>query len=104
MEKNCYIIRDKHDDCWLKIQRIVNDNEIVTIVDNVNSYLAATAFKSIEFAQTIIKEIENEGNYDIEGFEICSLSEIKAKDEAEKEKQKQEKLKAIAESQTSTDE
>lgn len=63
-----YIIKDKKNDCWLLIDRIVRDMDIVTTVENVYNYKAATKFSDLQLVKSIIEQIKQEGNYDVGSY------------------------------------
>lgn len=71
-----YIIKDKKNDCWLLIDRIVRDMDIVTTVENVYNYKAATKFNDLQLVKSIIEQIKQEGNYDTEGYMTENTEEI----------------------------
>lgn len=71
-----YIIKDKKNDCWLLIDRIVRDMDIVTTVENVYNYKAATKFSDLQLVKSIIEQIKQEGNYDTEEYMTENTEEI----------------------------
>lgn len=71
-----YIIKDKKNNCWLLIDRIVRDMDIVTTVENVYNYKAATKFSDLQLVKSIIEQIKQEGNYDTEGYMTENTEEI----------------------------
>ena len=62
-----YII--KNDKYWLRFDRFVRGMDIVTTVEPVGSFLAATEFSSKNSAREIIKEADKSG-YDTKTYEI----------------------------------
>ncbi len=71
-----YIIKDKKNNCWLLIDRIVRDMDIVTTVENVYNYKAATKFSDLQLVKSIIEQIKQEGNYDTEEYMTENIEEI----------------------------
>lgn len=71
-----YIIKDKKNNCWLLIDRIVRDMDIITTVENVYNYKAATKFSDLQLVKSIIEQIKQEGNYDTEGYMTENIEEI----------------------------
>ena len=63
-----YIIKDTKESCWLNIDRVVVGCDIVTAVEPVYNYKAATEFSSEETADQMIEQIKSEGQYDTEGY------------------------------------
>lgn len=71
-----YIIKDKKNNCWLLIDRIVRDMDIITTVENVYNYKAATKFSDLQLVKSIIEQIKQEGNYDTEEYMTENIEEI----------------------------
>jgi len=89
-----YVIKDIEKDYWLGIERGVDINcNIVTSVEPIYSYRAATQFADKEDCVEIMKEIQAEGNYDIPAYKIECVEELL---EAEK-KVKEEQIKKAQE-------
>ena len=102
-----YIIKDTKESCWLNIDRVVVGCDIVTAVEPVYNYKAATEFSSEETADQMIEQIKSEGQYDTEGYtkenkDALDMAERNAKEEKEKKveairKAAQEKVDKIVE-------
>ena len=89
-----YVIKDIEKDYWLGIERGIDINcNITTSVEPIYSFRAATQFADKEDCVEIMKEIKEEGNYDIPAYKIESVEELL---EAEK-KVKEEELKKLQE-------
>lgn len=84
-----YIIKDKKNNCWLLIDRIVRDMDIITTVENVYNYKAATKFSDLQLVKSIIEQIKQEGNYDTEEYMTENTEEIE-KSLEEQQNQKEE--------------
>ena len=50
--------------------------DIVTAVENVYNYKAATKFSDLQLVKSIIEQIKQEGNYDTEGYMTENTEEI----------------------------
>lgn len=84
-----YVIKDLDKKYWLGIDRVINNAtcDIITVVEPVYSYKAATQFDSIEECADIMKEIKAEGNYDIPAYATENVEELL---EAEKKAKEQD--------------
>lgn len=78
-----YIVKDK--DNWLLFDRFVRDMDIITTVEPVSSYLAATEFDDEDTAKLMIHELEVCQMIDVSEYTIHDKKEVE-------EKIKQEKL------------
>lgn len=93
-----YVIKDIEKKYWLGIDRVVNNNcEIVTVVEPIYSYKAATKFDSIDECKEIMDQIKVEGNYDIPAYATENVEELEAEEKKAKEDQ-QEALRKAAQS------
>ena len=83
-----YVIKDIEKKHYLGIDRVVNNNcDIVTVVEPIYSYKAATKFDSIDECKEIMDQIKAEGNYDIPAYATENVEEmIEAEKKAEEEK------------------
>ena len=85
-----YVIKDIEKKYWLGIDRVVNNNcEIVTIVEPIYSYKAATKFDSIDECKEIMDQIKVEGNYDIPAYATENVEELEAEEKKAKEDQQE---------------
>lgn len=93
-----HVIKDIEKKYWLGIDRVVNNNcEIVTVVEPIYSYKAATKFDSIDECKEIMDQIKVEGNYDIPAYATENVEELEAEEKKAKEDQ-QEALRKAAQS------
>ncbi len=83
-----YVIKDIEKKHWLGIDRVIDNNDnIVTVVEPIYSYKAATRFDSIDECKAIMDQIKVEGNYDIPAYATENVEEmIAAEKKAEEEK------------------
>ena len=83
-----YVIKDIEKKHWLCIDRVIDNNDnIVTVVEPIYSYKAATRFDSIDECKAIMDQIKVEGNYDIPAYATENVEEmIAAEKKAEEEK------------------
>lgn len=91
-----YVIKDTKNNWWLEIDRVVQGMDIVTTVEPVYNYKAATTFSSELSADKIIKQIESEGNYDTSGYTKENTDEL---DSLDKQIQEEEEAEAKAEAE-----
>ena len=97
-----YIIKDTNNNCWLLIDRIVRDMDIVTTAESVYNYKAATKFSDKLLAAKIIEQIKSEGNYDVSGYITENTEDLEKKAEEQKQQEQPkeevdvEKLREIA--------
>ena len=68
-----YVIQDTKQNKWLRIDRVVSGMDIITAVDYVSSFRAASVFNKESTAKTIIDYIKQEGNYDADNLVIDSV-------------------------------
>ena len=68
-----YVIQDTKQNKWLRIDRVVSGMDIITTVDYVSSFRAASIFNKESTAKTIIDYIKQEGNYDADNLVIDSV-------------------------------
>lgn len=81
-----YVIKDIEKKHWLGIDRVIDNNDnIVTVVEPIYSYKAATKFDSIDECADIMKEIKAEGNYDIPAYATENVEELEAEEKKAKE-------------------
>jgi len=80
---NKYVIQDTKQKRWLSVDRAVNGMDIVTVVEYVSSFRAATIFNKEETANKILEYIKEEGNYDITNCVVDNV-EVYFKDEIER--------------------
>lgn len=80
---NKYVIQDTKQKKWLSVDRAVNGMDIVTVVEYVSSFRAATIFNKEETARKILDYIKEEGNYDITDCVVDNV-EVYFKDEIER--------------------
>ena len=78
-----YVIQDTKQKKWLSVDRAVNGMDIVTVVEYVSSFRAATIFNKEETACKILDYIKEEGNYDITDCVVDNV-EVYFKDEIER--------------------
>lgn len=78
-----YVIQDTKQKKWLSVDRAVNGMDIVTVVEYVSSFRAATIFNKEETANKILDYIKEEGNYDITNCVVDNV-EVYFKDEIER--------------------
>lgn len=78
-----YVIQDTKQKKWLSVDRVVNGMDIITVVEYVSSFRAATIFNKEETASKILDYIKEEGNYDITDCVIDNV-EVYFKDEIER--------------------
>lgn len=91
-----YVIKDIEKKHYLGIDRVVNNNcDIVTVVEPIYSYKAATKFDSIDECKEIMDQIKVEGNYDIPAYATENVEEL-LKAEKEQEEEKTENLRKAA--------
>lgn len=76
-----YVIKDNKYHNWLKIDRIVDDCEIITCVEPVYNYKAATQFSNEGIADAMIEQIKSEGQYETDGYVKENTEDLKAKEE-----------------------
>lgn len=94
-----YIIKDTNNKCWLLIDRIVRDIDIVTTAEPVYNYKAATKFNDKLLAEKIIEQIKSEGNYDVSGYMTENTEDLEKKEEEQEQPKEEvdvEKLRKIA--------
>ena len=77
-----YVIQDTKSKDWLRVDRVANNVDIITVVEHVSSFRAATIFNNESTANKIIKYIKDEGNYDASNFVVDNV-EVYFKDEIE---------------------
>lgn len=77
-----YVIQDTKSKDWLRVDRVANNVDIITVVEHVSSFRAATIFNNESTANKIIEYIKNEGNYDASNFVVDNV-EVYFKDEIE---------------------
>ena len=75
-----YVIQDTKQKKWLKVDRVVSGMDIITGVEYVSSFRAASIFNKESTAKTIIDYIKEEGNYDAENLVVDNV-EIYFQDE-----------------------
>ena len=80
---NKYVIQDTKQKRWLSVDRAVNGMDIVTVVEYVSSFRAATIFNKEETANKILEYIKEEGNYDITDCVVDNV-EVYFKDEIDR--------------------
>ena len=80
---NKYVIQDTKQNKWLLVDRVVNGMDIVTTVEYVSSFRAATIFNKEETARKILDYIKEEGNYDITDCVVDNV-EVYFKDEIDR--------------------
>jgi len=78
-----YVIQDTKQKKWLSVDRAVNGMDIVTVVEYVSSFRAATIFNKEETARKILDYIKEEGNYDITNCVVDNV-EVYFKDEIDR--------------------
>lgn len=77
-----YVIQDTKSKDWLIVDRVANNVDIITVVEHVSSFRAATIFNNESTANKIIEYIKDEGNYDASNFVVDNV-EVYFKDEIE---------------------
>lgn len=77
-----YVIQDIKSKDWLRVDRVANNVDIITVVEHVSSFRAATIFNNESTANKIIEYIKDEGNYDASNFVVDNV-EVYFKDEIE---------------------
>lgn len=83
-----YVIKDIEKKHYLGIDRVVNNNcDIVTVVEPIYSYKAATKFDSIDECKEIMDQIKAEGNYDIPTYATENVEELEAEEKKQKEQE-----------------
>lgn len=80
---NKYVIQDTKQNKWLSVDRVVSGMDIVTTVEYVSSFRAATIFNKEETAHKILDYIKEEGNYDITDCVVDNV-EVYFKDEIDR--------------------
>ena len=68
-----YVIQDTKLKQWLKVDRVVSGMDIITAVDYVSSFRAASIFNKESTAKLVIDYIKQEGNYDANNLVIDSV-------------------------------
>lgn len=91
-----YVIKDTKNKCWLEIDRVVDGCDIITAVEPVYNYKAATQFSTLEIADEMIDQIKSEGQYETEGYVKESVDDLQAK-EKEIEQKEVDEAKAFIE-------
>lgn len=91
-----YVIKDTKNNWWLEIDRVVQGMDIVTTVEPVYNYKAATTFSSELSADKIVEQIKSEGNYDTSGYVKENTEEL---DNLDKQIQEEEEAEAKAEAE-----
>ena len=83
-----YVIKDIEKKHYLGIDRVVNNNcDIITVVEPIYSYKAATKFDSIDECKEIMDQIKAEGNYDIPAYATENVEELEAEEKKQKEQE-----------------
>lgn len=84
-----YVIKDLDKKYWLGIDRVIDNTtcDITTVVEPIYCYKAATQFDTKEECIAIMKEIKNEGNYDIPAYGIEDVEEKLAAEQKAKEEE-----------------
>ena len=77
-----YVIQDTKSKDWLRVDRVANNVDIITVVEHVSSFRAATIFNNESTANKIIQFIKDEDNYDASNFVVDNV-EVYFKDEIE---------------------
>lgn len=77
-----YVIQDTKSKDWLRVDRVANNVDIITVVEHVSSFRAATIFNNESTANKIIEYIKDEDNYDASNFVVDNV-EVYFKDEIE---------------------
>lgn len=80
---NKYVIQDTKQNKWLSVDRVVSGMDIVTTVEYVSSFRAATIFNKEETAHKILDYIKEEGNYDTTDCVVDNV-EVYFKDEIDR--------------------
>ena len=84
-----YVIKDIEKKYWLGIDRVIDNTtcDIITVVEPIYNYKAATKFDSIDDCKAIMDQIKDEGNYDIPAYATENVEEmIEAEKKAGEEK------------------
>ena len=68
-----YVIQDTKLKQWLKVDRVVSGMDIITAVDYVSSFRAASIFNKESTAKLIIDYIKQEGNYDADNLVVDNV-------------------------------
>ena len=68
-----YVIQDTKLKQWLKVDRVVSGMDIITAVDYVSSFRAASVFNKESTAKLIIDYIKQEGNYDADNLVVDNV-------------------------------
>lgn len=68
-----YVIQDTKQKKWLKVDRVVSGMDIVTSVEYVSSFRAASIFNTESTAKLVIDYIKQEGNYDTDNLVIDNV-------------------------------
>lgn len=68
-----YVIQDTKQNKWLLIDRVVDGMDVVTTVEYVSSFRAASIFNKESTAQKILDNIKEEGNYNVDDCIIDSV-------------------------------
>lgn len=84
-----YVIKDTKYNHWLKIDRVVDDLDIVTCVEPVYNYNVASQFSTEAIADRIIEQIKSEGQYETDNYVKENVDDLKAAEQKEKEEFKQ---------------
>ena len=85
-----YVIKDTKNNWWLEIDRVVQGMDIVTTVEPVYNYKAATTFSTELSADKIVEQIKSEGNYDTSGYVKENTEELDNLDKKIKEEEEAE--------------
>lgn len=80
-----YVIKDTKYNHWLKIDRVVDDLDIVTCVEPVYNYNVASQFSTEAIADRIIEQIKSEGQYETDNYVKENVDDLKAAEQKEKE-------------------
>lgn len=91
-----YVIKDTKNNWWLEIDRVVQGMDVITTVEPVYNYKAATQFSTELSADKIIEQIKSEGNYDVSGYTKENTAELDSLDKQIQEEEEAE-VKATAE-------
>lgn len=84
-----YVIKDTKYNHWLKIDRVVDDLDIVTCVEPVYNYNVASQFSTEAIADRIIEQIKSEGQYETDNYVKENVDDLKAAEQKEKEEYEQ---------------
>jgi len=91
-----YVIKDSQKKCWYEIDRVVQGMDIITTVEPVYNYKAATQFSTEALADKIIEQITSEGNYSTINMIKENVDELNSLEEQITQQQEAE---AIAEAE-----